>query len=308
MVVTLCLVIMGACGKATDNGSNLAEGEVSGITFIDALDREVTVNHPKKVAALMGSFADVWLLAGGELAAITEDAFDKKNIELDDKVVNLGIMTSPDVERLIDEKIDFVILSSNTAEHVELMDTLEAAGINCAYFNVETFDDYLTMLKICTDITGDKTSYKKNGEDVEESINSTIESKPEGISPTVLFLRAFSTGVKAKGSNSMVGTMLKDLGGVNIVDSENSLLEDLNMEKIIKEDPDYVFVVTMGSSEEKALETVKKTLISNPAWKELSAVKNDRYIVLPKDLFHLKPNARWGESYEMLAKILYEEE
>ena len=37
----------------------------------------------------------------------------------------------------------------------------------------------------------------------------------------------------------------------------------------------------------------------------LTAVKQDRLILLPKELFHYKPNARWGESYAYLAKILY---
>jgi len=34
-------------------------------------------------------------------------------------------------------------------------------------------------------------------------------------------------------------------------------------------------------------------------------VKEGRYIVLPKDLFHYKPNNRWGESYQYLGEILY---
>lgn len=36
-------------------------------------------------------------------------------------------------------------------------------------------------------------------------------------------------------------------------------------------------------------------------------MKEDRYIVLPKDLFHYKPNNRWGESYQYLGEILYPE-
>lgn len=162
------------------------------------------------------------------------------------------------------------------------------------------------MLKICTDITGDKESYKVNGENIKVGIDEVISSVPDGNHPTVLFLRAFSTGVKALGSDSMTGIMLKELGCINIADSEESLLEDLNMEKIVEEDPDYVFVVTMGSSDEKALEVVNELLISNPAWNELSAIKEGRYHVLPKNLFHLKPNARWKESYDILSEILYE--
>ena len=79
------------------------------------------------------------------------------------------------------------------------------------------------------------------------------------------------------------------------------------MESIIAQDPDYIFVTTMGSSDEAAMKSVEDMLLSNPAWKELSAVKNDRYHVLPKALFHNKPNNRWGESYQMLADILYGE-
>lgn len=77
------------------------------------------------------------------------------------------------------------------------------------------------------------------------------------------------------------------------------------MEEIISADPDFIFVITMGSSQEKALEYMTESLESNPAWTGLSAVKNKKYIVLPKNLFHYKPNAKWGESYAYLAKILY---
>ena len=82
---------------------------------------------------------------------------------------------------------------------------------------------------------------------------------------------------------------------------------DESMEEIIAEDPDFIFVTIMGSSTQKALDALAAGIQSNPAWGNLSAVKNDRYIVLPSDLFHYKPNARWGESYEYLAEILYPE-
>lgn len=305
VLITVCGLFSG-CKKVDKSKELVADVTTEGITFTDDLGSEVTVNQPKKVAAFMGSFADVWLLAGGELAAVTEDAYGERDLSLDETVVNLGKMNSPDMELLVEADIDFVLLSSKVAEHVELKDSLDKLGIEYAYFKVETFEDYLSMLKICTDITGDKESYQVNGESIKAGIDEVINNVPEGVNPTVLFLRAFSTGVKALGSDSMTGIMLKELGCVNIADSEKSLLDDLNMEKIVEEDPDYVFVVTMGSSEEKALESVNELLVSNPAWNELTAIKDGKYFVLPKDLFHLKPNARWKESYVMLAEILYE--
>ena len=93
-----------------------------------------------------------------------------------------------------------------------------------------------------------------------------------------------------------------DLGeGVAVVGTVKSP----NLEEIIAADPDFILVTTMGASDEAAMAFMADTFESNPAWTGLSAVRNGRYVLLPRDLFHYKPNARWGESYAYLAKILY---
>lgn len=277
--------------------------------FTDALGETVTLEKaPERVAAAMGSFADVWLLAGGELAAATNDAWSAdRSLPLAETTVDIGAMKSPSMEQIIEEKIDFVILSAKIEEHVKLRGQLDELGIASAYFEVEVFQDYLDMLKICTDITGRQDLFEENGTAVQSQIDAAIARKEGQEAPTVLFIRAFSTGANAKGSDNMTGAMLKDLGCINIADSDTSLLEDLSMEVIIEQDPDYIFFVTMGESQEKAQQSMKALLEDNPAFAGLSAVKNEQYIMLPKDLFHLKPNNRWGESYEFLADILYPE-
>ena len=79
------------------------------------------------------------------------------------------------------------------------------------------------------------------------------------------------------------------------------------MEAIIAADPQYIFVTTQGNDYEAAMKNVEELFISNPAWASLSAVQNGNYYVLEKRLFNLKPNARWGEAYKILADILYPE-
>ncbi len=300
-IVMMLAFTLTACGAPRKSAA------AQGYTFTDALGRTVTVESPEKVAALQGSYADVWQLAGGTLYAVTEDAYVERDLGLPSDIVNLGSMKSPSIEQAIAAGVDFMILSSKIADHVAMREALEAAGINCAYFEVETFDDYWHLLDVCTNITGRRDLYETNGTAVRARIDAAIEDAKGKESPKVLFIRAFSTGAKAKGSDNMTGQMLKDLGCINIADSDSGLLEEVSMEKIIKEDPDFIFVATMGASDEKALAGIQESLIANPAWAGLTAVKNDRYVVLPKDLFHYKPNARWGESYEMLAEILYPE-
>lgn len=236
-------------------------------------------------------------LSGGQLIAATQDALEEESFALPDATANLGAMKSPDTEQLLALEVDFVILSANVAEHVKLRDFLEESGVPAAYFDVETFEDYLDMLKICTDITGRANLYEQNGTAVQARIDRAIAKSQGQDAPTVLFIRAYSTGA-----------MLRDLGCVNIADQNGSLLEELSMEEIIRQDPDFIFVTTMGASSEKAMQALAEGIESNPAWAGLTAVKEGRYILLPKELFHNKPNHRWGESYEILADYLYAEE
>lgn len=305
LVLTVLSLLTGC--YANDEGSTAStDGFYS---FTDSLGRSVNLNsRPERVAVLTGSYADTWLLAGGTLHATTQDAWDDGEFAIPDGVLNLGSIRTPSMEIIVENDIDFIILSAKIEDHVKLSTQLESLNIRCAYFEVEVFDDYLHMLKICTDITGEKNLYKKNGTDVRAQIDKAVERKAGKNAPSVLLMRAFSTGVSVKNSDNMAGAMIKEMGCINIADSDRSLLENLSMEIIIQEDPDYIFFVTMGSSEEKALASMRAALEENPAFNSLRAVKSGNYIQLPKALFHLKQNSQWGESYEFLADILYGED
>lgn len=279
------------------------------IIFTDALGREVSLNgEPERVASLLGSFADVWMLAGGNLCAAADDAWEDFGLDLPD-AVNLGGAHSPSLELLISSNPDFVIASASTASNVEMLGTLDALGITVAYFDVDNFGDYLEMLDICTNITGRKDLYEKNGLSLKEKIDAIkAEYSNAGLADsdrTVLLLRAASSFVKAKDSTgTILGEMLSDMGCINIADSNRSLLENLSIEAIIKEDPRHIFVVTMGSDTAAAKESLEKLMNENPAWSTLDAVKNGRLHMMDKKLFNLKPNAKWSESYEILYEKL----
>lgn len=299
----------GASSGQPQGQTSAPEQESGAYAFADSLGNTVALEGaPRRVAALMGSFAESWLLAGGELIGVTQDAYDERGLALPEGTANLGSIHTPDLEGLFAADPDFVILSSEIDGQRELADSLSAAGIPAAWFRVETFEDYLHMLEIFTGITGRADLYRQNGLDVQARIDAAVASVPEGAHPTVLLLRAYSSGVKAKNSDNMAGAMLADLGAVNIADQNSGLLEDLQMEAIMAADPDFILAVTMGSDTQKALDSLSQLMEGDPAWQSLSAVGEGRYLILDKALFHYKPNTRWGESYEALADILYGED
>ena len=296
-------VMLAGCGAEGSENSDITaeesflsqqENAENPVTFTDSLGRSVTVASPERTAVFTGSYADIWQLAGGTVFASTEDAFDGRLYTLPEDTLNIGSMSAPSLEMLIENDVDFIILSSNVQENITFDETLDSVGINHAYFQVESFDEYLDMLKVCTDITGRTDLYEKNGEALSNEIEEYIAEAQKCEPKTVLFMKAFSTNVKARNSDNIV----------NIADLEPSLLEDLSVEKIIEQDPDFIFITTMGSDEEKAIKSYEDILASNPAWNDLTAVKEGRCVFLSKQLFHYKPNARWDEAYKTLLEYI----
>ncbi len=275
------------------------------VVFTDALGKEISVRNPQRVVALMGSFAETWLLAGGELAGVTDDAFEERGLALPESVPSVGKYNSPNVEKTMALNPDMVILSAQTQAHVALQKVFANAGIPTAYFSVTDFDDYLQMLRICTRITGQEELYQKNGVEVGKQIEQTVSAVQGRKHPSALFLITYSGGAVAMDSKSMTGKMLSDLGCENLADQNPSLLKEFSVESILVSDPDFIFVVPMGNDSEIAKKNLREVIETNPAWSGLSAVKNDRYILLPKEQFLYKPNAKWGESYAYLSKVLY---
>ena len=292
LILLLCILLAG-CAAAPDAG----EG-----TFTDDLGRSVTVENPQRVACLTASFADIWCAAGGAdtLVATTNATWTYFDLPIGDDVVNLGGSKALDLEGLTACAPDLVLASAGTDRNVELEDTLELLGLNTAYFSVNSFEDYLRMLKICTDLTGRADLYEQNGTAVAEQVEAA-KNRVDDSAPSVLFIRATGSGCKVKNSeDSVLGEMLAELGCRNIADG--GALESLSMEAILAEEPEHIFVVMQTADAQPILED---TLLNDPAWQSLTAVQKGRYHVMDPALFNLKPNARWGEAYEILADILY---
>lgn len=319
----LCLLLLAGCGAASSGPASSAGGASvaatapadsgAACTFTDDLGREVTLEAaPRRVAALTGSYADIWCTAGGRdtLVASASDAWTDFDLGLGEEVANIGGAMGVSVEELLAAAPDLVLASTNIPSNQEMLPALEAAGVDVAFFSVDTFEDYLRMLEICTGLTGSPEAYQTYGEAVAEEIEAARaraaaaleEQGPE----KVLYIRAAASVVKPKGSSGTVlGEMLADLGCINIADQDQSLLEDLSMEAILAADPDKILIVLQGADPEPAKAQLEGEVLSNPAWQQLTAVREGRVYYMDKDLYHLKPNARWGEAYDHLVEILY---
>lgn len=306
-IFLLLSLLATGCGGA-DSAETRPSSDTA-VTFVDDLGRTVTVDQPQRVAALLGSFAQVWMLSGGEIRATADDAWDDFDLELPAGTVNLGNTKELSLELLLSADPDFILASTNTRQNVEWRETLESTGIPTAYFDVANFDDYLRMLKICTNITGRSDLYETNGLAVQAEIDSVMAHSRERLEaqqpPTVLVMRASASSITVKNStDNVLGEMLKALGCVNIADADQVLLEQLSLERILEADPDFIFIVQRGDDDEGTQTSIRRMLEDHPAWAQLTAVKEGRVCFMDKHLYNLKPNHRWGEAYRQLEDLI----
>lgn len=306
ILLPLCLLLSG-CGMEKTSAQPSETISDTALTFTDDLGRQVTVDHPQRVACLTASFADVWCTAGGagQLVAATNATWTYFDLPLREDIVDLGASKQIRLEQLVACEPDLVLASCGTDRNVELEDFLEQLGIPVAYFSVNSFGDYLRMLKICTQITERPDNYERYGVAVQDQVDAAL-SRADGSRPRVLYIRVTGSSCKVKNSEGTVlGEMLAALDCENIADREGSLLQQLSMEVILQKDPEHIFVVLQSADPADARKVLETTLLQNPAWKSLTAVQEGRVSLMDQTLFNLKPNARWGEAYEQLAQILY---
>lgn len=324
LLVLLSSIILG-CSKQSsnvdtqENNETLLEAEENKkeeygikidketVTFTDSRNKEITLNkHPERVVVLFNSYLEIWANAGGSVVGRLEESEEKIVKGTEDAEV-VGTQRSISLEKVLSMKPDLVILNGNSSSQMELVPILEDNGIGVIALSYFKKDDYFKLVRLFTALNENEDSYKVNALKIKEDINKIIEKTPKNKNYKVLVMMASANTIKAYESDSYVGEMLKDLNTINIADTSNGNLSDVNfsLEKIIEEDPDFIFVSPMGSDMEKINDKLKKDVESNPAWASLKAVKEDKYIFLPKELYRYKANNRYVEAYEGLAKHLY---
>ena len=321
-VVLFLSLLLTACGgsaqspaqsgsQSADKSRPAVSSEEGKITFTDALGQDFSIDPPQRVAVMIGSFADVWVLAGGEdvLAATANDAWESYALDLPEDTANIGSPMKPNVELVLGAQPDLIIASSLSPSNLELKETFDRAGIPAAYFDVSSFQDYLDLLDLFTRLTGHPENFEKYGTDVKVQVDKAVGRRAGySFAPTVLTLQVSGSSVKVKNSeDNVLGPMLAELGCENIADRNGALLEELSLEAILRDDPDFIFAVYHGTDEEAARANLEESLLSNPAWASLGAVEGERFHILDRRMYSLKPNALWGDAYEQLADILWKE-
>lgn len=303
VIVVLLIFISGAVE------TNKPESSGEYFTFTDSEGEIVELSHkPQKTAVLFSSLAECWIEAGGEVYVTVGESVERGLVKEETELVDKGAGKTVDTEKLISLEPDFVICSADIASHRDVASALKKAKIPVAMLRMDTFEDYLTILRTLTKITGKTENYEQFGENAKSEIEQIISGGKRENNPKILFVRSgssYSSAKAKKADDNFVAKILEDFGCINIADKAEVLLDNLSAEVILKENPQYIFVSVMGDYDNS--KAYMQELLAKKEYASLDAVKNGRVYFLPKELFQYKPCGRWAESYRYISSILNNE-
>ena len=219
----------------------------------------------------------------------------------------LGQTANINMEQLLDLKPDVVLGLVN--QHKKYESQLQSNNIPAVLFNYDGIKDNVPMLTFLGELT--------NHQDKAKSVIATYESNIQKVKDAIknqqpariAVLRATGKGVTAETDEAVTASMVKELGMTNVVTSHlDGTTKDktvpYSLETLTADNPDIIFVVTMGK-EEEITKAMKKAMTDNPAWANLKAVQNNRVIYLPSKLFLLNPGLQTPEAMARLVKEAY---
>lgn len=284
------------------------------LTVTDFVGHEETFEAPpERVAILSGTSVNIYYDAGGEAVGITDITGNARVIEeyADEirQVPELGPPYTINSEALAALDPDLVISMGPPQE--ALVAQLQDMGIATLTIMLDNLDDVATAYRIFGAINETSEHAEQRVEEIAAQYDEVLDAWP-GDESSVVILHVTAQSLTVKLDNSIAGQIASDLGLSNIASgltptNPGAETAPLDVEEIVRQQPDHVLVTSMISSNEQARESFTAELERNSAWQAVDAVREDRVIFLPQQYFLYNAGPYYADSVEYLAASLHPE-
>jgi iron complex transport system substrate-binding protein len=253
-----------------------------------------TVN---RVVVLNSYWNEITCCLGASNKIVGIDTYSTTSHYIPSTVKNLTVVgnlfSGINVETLIALNPDLVIMDYGYGKTGEIIKSLEALNISVVTLVSNNFDDQVAAIRILGKVlNADKSASDLSTflESKHSVLLSTAAMIPTNEKPNVLIckLDVWGQGLIYTYANSTYGTLVEDLGGVNVAlrDYPTQSWPKVNMEMLLAWNPDIIIVL---GYENATLES-QLSSISNSSWSQLKAVQDGK-------LFTLKIGSKETGSY-----------
>jgi iron complex transport system substrate-binding protein len=300
--------------SATKNASISVTGDTYPLKIKDYLGNETTLEtKPQRVAVLSGTPLNIWYDLGGK-SICSSDVSDNVRLtegyESEIKALpQVGQVYAINVESIVSHKPDLIIAQVGTQNVAAA--TLRNMGFKVILTNIRGFDDVIDSYRAFGKILGTSNLAEQKTEKLKYGKNEIVKKLPDKkTSVAILYVTSKSLAVKL--DNSIAGDIagilkLKNIASNLPPDTIGSETTPLDIEFIVKQNPDYILVTTMISSNEEARKTVENQFASSPAWSSVKAISEGRVIYLPQQYYLYNAGPYYVDAINYLAKSIYPE-
>lgn len=299
IALVMIVLALAGCGKTTSSSSaTTKELTYNGQTYTVPKD-------PQKIAVLSNSVLSMLYAVDGK-AISRVSTTDPLPPEIEALPV-LGQTANINMEQLLGLNPDLVLGLEN--QHKKYESQLQSSKIPTVLINYDGIKDNVPLINFLGALTNHEDKATTLANTYESNVNKVKDSVKAQQPARVAVLRATGKGVTAETDAAITASMVKDLGMTNVVTSHldkttTDKTVPYSLETLAADDPDIIFVVTMGK-EEEITKAMKKAMTDNPAWANLKAVQNNRVVYLPSKLFLLNPGLQTPEAMARLVKEAY---
>ncbi|MCD0449170.1 ABC transporter substrate-binding protein [Actinocorallia sp. API 0066] len=292
LLAVACAALVTACGgTSADDTSPTAAATPGFPVTVENCGVTTTYERPPSRAVSMNQHATEALLALGLEKSMVGTAYLDDEVLPEYKAAYDGIKVIaeeyPSYETLLTSEPDFVYGGWSSAfdeKEGRSRDRLTKAGIN-THVNIEecpegrvtlaTMDEEITTL---AKIFGVPDRAKALIGKLHEPLDA-VTAKLKDLDPLKVFVYDSGDKTAFTAGGAGIGTeLIKLAGGVNLFADVDKAWADVSFEQVADRAPEVIVIYDYGS---QSAADKKKFLLSNPALKDVPAIKNERFAVLP---------------------------
>lgn len=260
---------------------------------------------PKRVAVLTTPLLNMVYAAGGE--SVSRPTTRSPIPEAARSLPELGQTQHIDMEKLVALTPDLVL--GERSQNRKLESLLQSNHLHYFLINYDGINDNVPLIRFLGRLYGTEEKTDALITEYESRIAALEEEAARHTPVRAAVLRATGKDVTAETDASICASMVKRLKMDNVVTAHKEISADAktvpySLEQLSADDPDLIFVVTMGNASE-INKKMDEEMRSNPAWSQLKAVRTGRVYFLPYELFLMNPGLRTPEAMEQLLRLAY---
>ena len=298
---TAASLLLSACG--TPAAEQSSQGSYATIT--DDNGRTVSFDKkPERIVVTSASFLEPLYAVGGEVVGRPDSK--SKIPEAAKSVTNIGRVYQIDAEKVLALTPDLVILNRGMNE--KLVETLAANHIKTLVIEMKSYEDVKREIGTFATLTGETAK----GDELIRKMDADIEAVRTSIpqeKKRVAIIHSTGQGLSVQLDGSIAGNIANILGWENTAAGMPALDKNpdaapYSMETLVAQNPDIIFVTSMGE-EAEIRASMEAMFAESPAWQSVSAVRDGRVYYLPQEMFLFSPGIEYPVAVKYMARLVY---